>query len=75
MEQIEKAERYLKDIDWPESLGVRCKIYRDEIVISLRRFDWIMLPEEQVVKTSDLINRTMTWLNFNGYPARLEVLE
>ena len=75
MEQIERAERYLDDIDWPVSLGVKYKIFRDGIVLSFRRFDWMLLPEEEVVKATDKINRVMTWLHFNGYPARLEVVE
>lgn len=72
MEQIEKAVRYLNDVSWPEGLPVRYNVTRDFIVLYVKRFDWILLPEEDVVKAADTVNRTLTWLNTNGYPARLE---
>jgi hypothetical protein len=71
MEEIEKAVRYLNSVEWPKDLGVRYNIHRDRIVLYIKKLDWILLPPEDVVKAEDIVNRTMTWLNANGYPTIL----
>jgi hypothetical protein len=72
LEQIENAIRYLKDVEWPPGLPVGYNVTRDFIVLYVKKLDWILLRDEDVVKAADTMNRTLTWLNSNGYPARLE---
>lgn len=72
MEEIEKAVRYLNAVVWPKDLGVRYNVTRDFIVLYIKRLDWVLLPPEDVVKAEDTVNRTLTWLNANGYTTILD---
>jgi hypothetical protein len=72
LENIETAVKYLNAVEWPPGLPVRYNVTRDYIVLKVKRLDWILLREEHVMQAAHVVNKTLTWLNANGYPAKLE---
>ncbi len=72
--EVEKAQRYLNDIEWPKDLRVDYVITQKWVILRVNKFDFTLLPPEDVVKATETINKTMTWLNSNALPAVLEAV-